>query len=138
MTDGYELRTTLAEMDLDRVHRWLSTDAYWALGRTRDNVETAARNSLNFGVFRDGEQVAYTRVLTDHANFAWLCDVYVDRDHRGRGLGNRMVKAVVELLEPTGVQRIVLATRDAHDVYARAGFAPLPRPQDWMIRLRQA
>lgn len=138
MTDGYEIRTSLAEMDLDRVHHWLSTDAYWALGRTRDNVETAARNSLNLGVFRSGEQVAYTRVLTDHANFAWVCDVYVDRDHRGRGLGNRMVEAVVELLEPTGVQRIVLATRDAHDVYARAGFTPLPRPQDWMIRLRQA
>lgn len=138
MTDGYEIRTALTEMDLDRVHHWLSTDAYWALGRTRENVETAARNSLNIGVFRDGEQVAYTRVLTDHANFAWLCDVYVDRDHRGRGLGNQMVETVVELLEPTGVQRIVLATSTAHDVYARVGFTPLPRPQDWMIRLRDA
>ena len=138
MTDGYELRTELAEMDLDRVHHWLSTDAYWALGRTRDNVETAARHSLNVGVFRHGEQVAYTRVVTDHANFAWLCDVYVARDHRGRGLGNRMVEAVVDLLEPMGVQRVVLSTRDAHDVYARTGFTPLPRPQDWMIRLRQA
>lgn len=138
MTDGYEIRTDLTEMDLDRVHRWLSTDAYWALGRTRDNVETAARNSLNVGVFRDGEQVAYTRVLTDHANFAWLCDVYVDRALRGRGLGNRMVQAVVELLEATSVQRILLATSTAHDVYARVGFTPLPRPQDWMIRLRHA
>jgi GNAT superfamily N-acetyltransferase len=135
MTDAYEIRTELADMDLDRVHHWLSTDAYWALGRTRDNVETAARSSLNFGAFdADGRQVGYTRVLTDHANFAWLCDVYVDAVHRGRGLANRLVQAVVETLEPMGIRRIVLATRDAHDVYARVGFEPLPRPQDWMIR----
>jgi hypothetical protein len=63
MTEGYEIRTELAEMDFDRIHPWLSTDAYWAMGRTRDNIETAARHSLNFGVFdTDGQQVAYARV----------------------------------------------------------------------------
>lgn len=132
--DDYEIRTELSEMDLDRIHHWLSTDAYWALGRDRDTIETAARNSLNFGIFTgDGGQVAYARVLTDRANFAWLCDVYVDRDHRGRGLGKRLVDAVIERLEPLGLGRIVLATRDAHEVYARVGFEPLPRPQDWLI-----
>ena len=86
-TDDYELDSDLVRMDLDRVHQWLTTDAYWALGRTRETVETAARHSLNFGVFMsDGTQVAYARVVTDYATFAWLCDVYVDRAHRGRGL----------------------------------------------------
>ena len=134
--DAYRTSAELSDMDLDLVHHWLSTDAYWALGRTRDNVERAARHSLNFGVFSaDGSQVAYARVLTDHANFAWLCDVYVDPAHRGRGLGGRLVETVVARLEPMGLRRAVLATRDAHDVYARAGFTPLPHPEDWMIRL---
>ena len=135
MTDGYDLRTDLADMDLDRVHAWLSTDAYWALGRTRDNVGTAAQNSLNYGVFRDGEQVAYARVVTDHANFAWLCDVYVDRDHRGRGLGRLMVDAVTARLDEIGVGRTLLATGTAHGVYEPLGFAALPDPSMWMIRV---
>ena len=134
--DDYSTSTALSDMDLDRVHHWLSTDAYWALGRTRDKVELAARHSLNFGVFTgDRQQVAYARVLTDHASFAWLCDVYVDPTHRGRGVGGRLLDVVVAELEPMGLRRAVLATRDAHDVYARVGFEPLPRPQDWMIRL---
>jgi GNAT superfamily N-acetyltransferase len=135
--EGYEIRTELADMDFDRIHRWLSTDAYWAMGRTRDNVETAARNSLNFGVFTTGEQggtqVAYARVLTDHANFGWLADVYVDRDHRGRGVSRMMVDVVMERLEPLGLSRVLLATRDAHEIYARVGFEPLPDPDIFMI-----
>ena len=99
---------------------------------------TAARNSLNFGVFTTadpgGLQVAYARVLTDHANFGWLADVYVDRDHRGRGLGRMLVDAVIEHLEPIGLSRVLLATRDAHEVYARVGFEPLPNPEIFMIR----
>lgn len=134
--DDCTTSTDLHAMDLDRIHTWLSTDAYWALGRTRDKVETAARNSINVGVFAsDGEQVAYARVVTDRASFAWLCDVYVARDHRGRGLGARLVQAVLAELEPMGLKRVLLATGDAHDLYARVGFEPLPRPQDWMIRV---
>ena len=134
--EGYEVRTDLADMDFDRIHPWLSTDAYWAKGRTRDNIETAARNSLNFGVFtvEGGLQVAYARVLTDHANFGWLADVYVDRDHRGQGVGRMLVDAVMEHLEPIGLSRVLLATRDAHEVYARVGFEPLPDPDIFMIR----
>jgi GNAT superfamily N-acetyltransferase len=130
----YEIDSDLARMDIDRVHQWLSTDAFWALGRTRETVETAARNSLNFGAFtRDGTQVAYARVATDHATFAWLCDVYVDRDHRGEGLGTRLSEAVVARLRPMGLKRVLLSTLDAHDVYARVGFVPLPNPEKLMI-----
>lgn len=130
----YEIDSDLARMDLDRVHQWLSTDAFWALGRTRETVETAARNSLNFGVFTsDGTQVAYARVATDHATFAWLCDVYVDRDHRGQGLGTRLSEAVVAKLRPMGLKRVLLSTLDAHDVYARVGFVPMPNPEKLMI-----
>ncbi len=134
MTDGYEIRTGPDAMDLDLVHHWLSTDAYWALGRTRDNVDRAAAHSLNFGAFADGTQVAYARVVTDHANFAWLCDVYVDRDHRGRGLGGRLVTMAAEQLDDLGVRRTLLSTYDAHTVYAAHGFTPLSEPERWMVR----
>jgi GNAT superfamily N-acetyltransferase len=89
---------------------------------------------LNIGAFTsDGGQVAYARVVTDQATFAWLCDVYVDRDHRGRGLGNRMVDAVVQRLRPMRLRRVLLATHDAHDVYARVGFVPMPHPERFMV-----
>lgn len=133
-SDDYEIDSSLARMDLDRVHHWLSTDAFWALGRTRETVETAARHSLNFAVFTpDGSQVAYARVVTDHATFAWLCDVYVDRNHRGRGLGTRLSDAVVARLRPMRLKRVLLSTLDAHEVYARAGFVPMPHPDRLMV-----
>ena len=133
-SEDYEVCSDLSRMDLDRVHQWLCTDAFWALGRTRETVEIAARNSLNFGAFdRDGVQVAYARVATDRATFAWLCDVYVDRDHRGRGLGTRLAETVVARLRPMGLKRVLLATPDAHEVYARVGFVPMPNPEDLMI-----
>ena len=78
--------------------------------------------------------MAYARVVTDHATFAWLCDVYVDRDHRGRGLGKRLVAAVAQRVDELGVGRTLLKTRDAHEVYAGHGFEPVPDPGLWMIR----
>src|SRR6266498_997576 len=83
------LLTSWIAGNLDLVHRWLSTDAYWALGRPRETTERAVAASLNYGVFRtaDGAQVGYARAITDGATFAWLCDVYIDRGERGAGLG---------------------------------------------------
>lgn len=132
--DDYEIDSELARMDIGRIHHWLSTDAFWAIGRSRETVADAARHSLNFGMFtRDGSQVAYARVVTDHATFAWLCDVYVERDHRGRGLGTWLSRAVVAELRPMGLKRILLSTLDAHEVYARVGFVPMPNPERLMI-----
>ncbi|WBB77943.1 GNAT family N-acetyltransferase [Micromonospora sp. WMMD882] len=132
--DGYQLCADPARLDLDRVHRWLSSDAYWALGRDRETVARAFANSIGFGVYRpsDGAQVAVARVVTDRATFAWLCDVYVDPVERGRGLGGWLAGAVRDHLTDLGVRRILLATLDAHGVYAAAGFTPLPRPEWWM------
>ncbi|MEH1123738.1 GNAT family N-acetyltransferase [Micromonospora sp. CPCC 206061] len=132
--DGYELSTDPARLDVDRVHRWLSTDAYWALDRPRDVVERAVAGSLVFGVYRagDGEQVAFARTVTDEATFAWLCDVYVDRSARGNGLGTWLVSCVRDHLAAAGVRRILLATLDAHGVYEKLGFTPIVEPGRWM------
>ncbi|MFF6782376.1 GNAT family N-acetyltransferase [Streptomyces sp. NPDC012510] len=134
LPEGYEISYDTERIDVERVHRWLSTDAYWAIGRPREKQESAIRGSLNFGVFeaRSGQQVAYARVVTDRATFAWLCDVYVDPSARGKGVGTALVEAVREHLRPYGLRRILLATHDAHGLYAKHGFAPLAKPDEWM------
>ncbi|MFD5626762.1 MULTISPECIES: GNAT family N-acetyltransferase [unclassified Streptomyces] len=134
LPESYEISADSGRLDVDRVHRWLSTDAYWALGRSRETQERAIAGSLNFGVYdgTSGEQVAYARVVTDAATFAWLCDVYVDPAARGKGLGSALVTAVRAHLEPLGVRRVLLATHDAHGVYEKRGFKALERPDQWM------
>ncbi|MFD4524665.1 GNAT family N-acetyltransferase [Streptomyces sp. NPDC058470] len=134
LPEGYEISADSTRIDVDRVHRWLSTDAYWAVGRSHEKQERAIAGSLNFGVYdaTSGEQVAYARVVTDEATFAWLCDVYVDPAARGKGLGTALVAAVRGYVEPLGVRRVLLATQDAHGVYEKLGFKALDRPDQWM------
>lgn len=134
LPDGYELSTDPARLDAALVHRWLSQDAYWALGRSREKQDQAIAGSLNFGIYDtvSGVQLGYARVVTDRATFAWLCDVYIDPAVRGKGLGTGLAAAVRDHLAPYGLRRVLLATADAHAVYAKAGFAPLAQPGKWM------
>ncbi|MEU3952593.1 GNAT family N-acetyltransferase [Streptomyces achromogenes] len=134
LPEGYEFSADPARVDADRVHGWLSTDTYWALGRPREQHERAMASSLNFGVYAtgSGEQVAYARVVTDRALFAWLADVYVDPSVRGKGVGTAFVGRIRDHLAPFGLRRLLLATEDAHEVYARLGFRPLERPEQYM------
>jgi GNAT superfamily N-acetyltransferase len=132
--DGYEISTDPDRLDVDLVHHWLSTDAFWALGRSRATVEQSVAASLNFGVYdAEGAQVAVARVVTDLATFAWLCDVYVDPAHRGRGIGTWLASAVRDHLAPYRLKRVLLSTVDAHQVYAKVGFAPFPDPEKLMF-----
>ncbi|WP_419993530.1 GNAT family N-acetyltransferase [Streptomyces boninensis] len=139
MHDGYELSTDRTRLDRALVHRWLSEDAYWALGRSRAKQDLAIEGSLNFGVYdtASGAQVAYARIVTDHATFAWLCDVYVAREARGFGIGTDLAAAVRDHLSPYGLRRILLATGDAHGVYEKVGFTPLDDPSKWMVLGKQ-
>ncbi|MFC0526780.1 GNAT family N-acetyltransferase [Phytohabitans kaempferiae] len=172
--DGYLFSSDPALVDADLVYTWLSTDAYWALGRPREMVDRSFAGSRLFGVYRPdteghpnapshpnaeghpnapsrpdapshlagpsrpeadgrpGAQVAFARAVTDGATFVWLCDVYVDRAVRGRGLGTWMVTQIRDELEREGLRRILLATADAHAVYAKLGFTPLAEPDRWM------
>jgi GNAT superfamily N-acetyltransferase len=129
--DGYELSSARERIDLGRVHRWLAGDAYWAIGRPLEQMRAALDGSDAFGIYRDGEQVAVARVVTDGAIFAYLCDVYVDRAHRGNGLGGWLVESLREHYSQRGLRRFLLVTRDAHAVYARHGFREVD-PGRWM------
>ena len=130
---GLRISTDPAELDLDWIHPALSERAYWALGRTREQVERSIANSLCFGAYRGDRQVGFARVVTDYATFGWICDVFVDETERGRGIGGRLIEAVVADPRLQGLRRLVLATRDAHELYERHGrFEPLVHPDRWM------
>ena len=131
MIDGYRLSDE--GLDVDLVHRWLSEDSYWASGRARETVARSLRHSYCLAVFTDeGRQVGLARTVTDWSTFAWIADVYIDREHRGRGLGRWVVGELRDRLQGAGIPRLVLATKDAHGVYAALGFSPLLRPERWM------
>src|SRR5882672_3570855 len=124
---GYEISTDPARLDIDAMHAFLAR-AYWSPGIPFETVERAARNSMCFGLYEraSGKQVGLARVVTDHATFAYLCDVYVLEAHRGHGLGKRLMEAVMAHPALSGARRAMLGTRDAHALYARHGFAAPP------------
>jgi GNAT superfamily N-acetyltransferase len=131
--DGYLISDDAARLDAEAIHRWLSRDAYWSLGRSAETMRSAIAGSVNFGLYApDGVQVGYARAVTDRATFAWLCDVYVDRGARGTGLGTWFVGTVCDEIGTWGARRVLLATRDAHGLYARFGFRALLEPERWM------
>jgi GNAT superfamily N-acetyltransferase len=134
LPERYEISTDPARLDAALVHTWLSKDAYWAMGRPREKQDRAIATSLNFGLYEaaGGAQVGYARVVTDESTFAWLCDVYIAPEARGKGLGTALVAAIRDHLAPFGLRRILLATADAHGVYAKVGFEPLAMPEKWM------
>lgn len=132
--DGIEIDDDPDRVDLDTTVHLVVEQGYWATRRSRETVAASVRQSWVFGVYDDAAQVGFARVVTDRATFAWICDVVVAEDHRGRGIGTWLVATVVSAVEATGVPRQLLATKDAHEVYARVGFRPLAAPDRWMER----
>ncbi|HMQ03719.1 MAG TPA: GNAT family N-acetyltransferase [Pyrinomonadaceae bacterium] len=123
-----------SRLDLAVVHSFLTEESYWARDRTFAQTRTAIENSICFGVYRKGKQVGFARVVTDKATFAYLGDVFIVVEYRGRGLGRSLMAAVIEHPELQGLRRWVLATRDAHSLYSRFGFRQLVFPERWMER----
>jgi GNAT superfamily N-acetyltransferase len=134
--DGYEISTDPARLDVDAILRYLAEESYWARGRTRESLERAMAHSLNFGLYVPGGALAgFARVVSDRSTFAYLCDVFVLDEHRGRGLGVRLVEAVLGHPELEGVRSWHLGTADAHGLYERFGFAPAD-PRSVMVLRR--
>ncbi|HEX3458392.1 MAG TPA: GNAT family N-acetyltransferase [Candidatus Baltobacteraceae bacterium] len=130
---SYEISTDPARLDLGQVVALMRT-SYWAAERTRESTEVSVRNSRCFGLYdvSNGRQIGLTRVVTDYATFAWICDVIVEEAYRGSRLGVWMMETVLADPQLSGVRRWTLATRDAHELYARFGFNPLAHPGNWM------
>jgi GNAT superfamily N-acetyltransferase len=121
----YTLSTDPDKLDRELIHAFLSADSYWAPGIPRETVDRALDNSLCFGVYRDAEQAAFARAVTDRATFAYLADVFVVEAHRGEGLGVWLVESVLAHPDLQGLRQFILGTADAHELYARFGWRPL-------------
>lgn len=132
----YTFSADTDRIDRARVHAWLRDQSYWASDRPRTKQDAAIDASRNYGLYDDatGEQVAYARVVTDGETFAWLCDVFVSPTRRGEGLGKQLVAGVLADLDPRGLNRIALGTRDAHGLYAQFGFEPADASRDMVRR----
>jgi GNAT superfamily N-acetyltransferase len=115
-----------ARLDRALVHRFIAGQSYWAQGIPEATMNKAIDHSLCFGVYRGAAQVGFARVVTDRTTFAYLCDVFVDEAHRGAGLGKWLVTCVLAHPDLQGLRRFALMTRDAHELYRRFGFEPLP------------
>jgi len=130
----YTISTDNKRLDIRRIHDFVSNQAYWAQGRAIETVQRAIDNSLNFGLYKNNQLIGFARVVTDYATFAWIADVFVLSEHRGQGLSKWIMEVILAHPELQGFRRWVLATRDAHGLYARFGFIPLHRPERWMER----
>lgn len=136
MVAAYAISNDREHIDRDLVFGFLHDEAYWSQGVPRDVVERAIDGSLCFGAFAGdpgrAPQVGFARVVTDRATFAWLCDVFVLPEHRGNGVARLLMDAVMAHPDLAGLRNVMLATRDAHGLYAKYGFTPLTEPARWM------
>lgn len=127
---SYSISSNSELLDFDVIYEFIS-NSYWAMGRSRDEIEKAAKNSLNFGVYLNHKQVGYARVITDYTTFAYLADVFILEEHQGNGLGKALVKIAVEHSELASVNWY-LRTEDAHGLYAQFGFEALQKAEFYM------
>jgi GNAT superfamily N-acetyltransferase len=126
IVDGYEISTDTQKMDIAVIHRYLSKESYWAKDIPFDIVERSIANSFCFGVFYQDKQVGLARLITDKASFAYLCDVFILPEHRGKGLSKWLLTTIQSHPELQGLRRWLLGTKDAHGLYRQFGWVPLP------------
>ena len=127
----YTISTDNKKLDISFIHNYLS-GSYWAEQIPVETVRKAIDGSLCFGVYRADKQVGFARMVTDKATFAYLADVFIGEAYRGLGLSKWLVATILAHPDMQGLRRMMLATRDAHGLYAQFGFIPLTNPERWM------
>lgn len=133
-----EIDTDPTRLDLALIHDFLANQSHWARGIPREVVERAIAHSLAFGLYRDGAQIGFARVVTDHATFAYLADVFVIAEERRAGLGRWLIESILGHPPLAGLRRWLLGTRDAQRLYRRCGFADPPAGFRFLERLDSA
>jgi GNAT superfamily N-acetyltransferase len=132
--ETFEISTDKTRLEIETIHRFLSEESYWAQTRTLEQTRTAIQNSLCFGVYLGNRLIGFARVVTDFATFAYLGDVFVLAEFRGRGISKKLMAAIVAHPDLQGLRRWLLATRDAHGLYEQFEFSSLKFPERWMER----
>jgi N-acetylglutamate synthase-like GNAT family acetyltransferase len=133
MSSKYKVSDEKDLLQIERIHSLLK-EAYWCKGIPKKTLQSAIEGSLCFGIYDSGLQVAFARVVTDKATFAWICDVIVDEKYRGQGLSKLLVQSVVDHPDLQGLRRILLATKDAHSLYEKFNFKVTETPQYWITK----
>lgn len=131
---SFQVSTDRSQLDVPMIYRFLSENSTWAVGISRPMVERAIENSLCFGGYIDGRQIAFARVITDYATTAHLADVFVIPEYRGHGYAKQLIRVIMEHPSLQKLRRFTLNTTDAHSLYARFGFTPPQRPETLMER----
>jgi len=132
--DGFTITTDKNSLDVEFIHNFLANESYWARGRSLELVQRSIDNSVNFGVFDGHKQIGFARVVTDLATFAYLGDVFIIEEYRGRKLAVWLIEVITSHPKLQGFRRWILSTRDAHELYRRFGFTELDDPTKWMGR----
>lgn len=127
-----QITTDKSKLDINLIHKFLSTQSYWAKGRDIEIVKRSVENSLCFGLYLNNKQIGFARVVTDFAVFAWIMDVFVQDEYRGKGYGKKLMSAIMSYEKLQNLQRWGLGTNDAHRLYKQFGFKPLSKPQNMM------
>jgi GNAT superfamily N-acetyltransferase len=136
MMTSIEISTDRDRLDVAMIHAFLANDSYWVAGISRSSVEKCIKYSLCFGVYADGRQIAFARVVTDYVRYAHLLDVFVLPEFRGRGISKLLMSNILSHPELGTIVRYTLGTQDAHGLYAKYGFTSFANPERQMELLR--
>ena len=132
MAEKYRISTERQFLDIEMIHDFLSTKAYWSLKIPKETVIKSIENSLCFGVYNDIEQVGFARVISDYSTIAYLGDVFILESHRGKGLSKLLMNAIMNHVKLQGLRRWILLTGNAHDLYKKFGWKELADSTLWM------
>jgi predicted GNAT family N-acyltransferase len=132
--NGYLFSTDKTKLQVDVIHHYLSKESYWAQNIPYELVKATVEGSVCFGVYFDGRQIGFARVITDHVSFGYLADVFILVSHRGKGLSLQLMSFIMNYEPFKKFRRFMLATKDAHDLYAKFGFTKLAEPGRFMER----
>ena len=132
--DNYTISNDKSKIDLDTVHQYLSIDSYWAQQIPMEIVKRSIENSLCFGIYYGKVQAGFARVISDFATFAYLGDVFILPEHRGKGLSKWLMEVIISYPQLQGLRRFLLTTKDAHNLYSQFGFEQYPQPERLMTR----
>ncbi|MFN8453392.1 MAG: GNAT family N-acetyltransferase [Anaerolineae bacterium] len=132
--DDFTISTDPALLDIEVIHGYL-VRSYWSRGIPQELAQKSIQNSLCFGLYHQSRQIGFARIITDYANLAYLCDVFVLEAYQGQGLGKWLVECILAHLAPHNIRRFMLATTDAHELYRKFGFGELSAPEFFMEKL---
>lgn len=129
---AYSISTDKGQLDIKMIHGFLSAQAYWSLNIPYETVARAITHSLCFGVYHNGLQVGFARIISDYTTVAYLGDVFILPEHRGKGLSKMLVQHIMQHPDLQGLRRWILLTQDAHELYRKFGWNNIAAPDRWM------